>query len=156
MDSKEAETGRQAFELAAERWSQLPPLIRATVGDALANLATRGMDRGRRPSTPRRAKVYALVDMAWMVFYRLGIALTQEADDEAEKAGISLDVSFGGVLGKDVENDIARSASAGLAQEVDQERVAEILTGTNGLPAFEAALREMIHVLEEEIAKRTK
>jgi len=87
------------------RWGELPPLIRAGYGDgmiqrALQEIAERAYLRPAQEMAeynrllPRRNRVHQLFGVASRIVCDLAIALTQQADDEAEAQGFDQDVRY--------------------------------------------------------------
>ena len=117
------------------RWGQLPPLVRAgygmgmveTAGAQISSRVKRLETLGNFPQLPRRMRVESLFHKAASIFFDFGLALTAEADSEAEAHGIDDDVRYTN------KNDMGLVAPLPDQEQLDQAQV-EIAKKAGGNP----------------------
>jgi hypothetical protein len=89
----------QACDDFLDRWRQIPPLVRASYGYLLVKRSMKEFpfllaEKELADLLPRRDRVNQLFRQASSAMRMLAIALIQQADNEAEAAGIDADVRY--------------------------------------------------------------
>ena len=103
-------------------WGTLPPLVRAGYAMGMVETAgaqitqrTKRMDQlGNFPLLPRRMRVESLFHKAASILFDFGLALTAEADSEAEARGIDEDTRYTN------KNDMGLVAPMPTQEDLDQ------------------------------------
>lgn len=124
-------------------WRKLPPLIRAGQGSSLVGFAAKGMGKPMTETLqlamhlPRRHKVENLFRDASEALFYLAVALTAQADEEAETLGIDADI--GQALGVDgpsqdmvsdavpmSETDVLRHVGSAVSDEIGKQIIEDM------------------------------